>query len=120
MNQLSGKLTEQRLRNHSYRCKCSRQVSAKDFEQEGEVGVYDTAKLKRLLVVGDEINVEVVEKNEKNVSINVSDDTTSVNFMLADLAVIPNVPLKDLLNFDLQFLLTMTSQEVRSFSKCIE
>ena len=80
-------------------------VSAKDFElTEGEVGVYDTAKLKQLLsVVGDEINVEVVEKNEKNVSINVSDDTTSVNFMLADLAVIPNVPaLKDLPDFDLQ------------------
>ena len=77
-------------------------VSAKDFElTEGEVGVYDTAKLKQLLsVVGDEINVEVVEKNEKNVSINVSDDTTSVNFMLADLAVIPNVPaLKGLARF---------------------
>ena len=80
-------------------------VSTKDFELgEGEIGVYDTAKLKQLLsVVGDDINVEVVEKNEKNVSVNVSDDTTSVNFMLADLAVIPNVPaLKDLPEYDLQ------------------
>ena len=80
-------------------------VSAKDFElTEGEVGVYDTAKLKQLLsVVGDEINVEIVEKNEKNVSVSVSDENTSVNFMLADLAVIPNVPaLKDLPDFDLQ------------------
>ena len=80
------------------------QVSVKDFDlTEGEVGVYDTAKLKQLLsVVGDDINVNIVEKNEKNVSISVSDDTTSVNFMLADLAVIPNVPaLKDLPDFDL-------------------
>lgn len=80
-------------------------VSAKNFElTEGEVGVYDTAKLKQLLsVVGDEINVEIVEKNEKNVSVSVSDENTSVNFMLADLAVIPNVPaLKDLPDFDLQ------------------
>ena len=80
-------------------------VSAKEFELgEGEIGVYDTAKLKQLLsVVGDDINVEVVEKNEKNISVNVSDDTTSVNFMLADLAVIPNVPtLKDLPEYDLQ------------------
>ena len=80
-------------------------VSAKDFElSEGEIGVYDTAKLKQLLsVVGDDINVEIVEKNEKNVSVNVSDDTTSVNFMLADLAVIPNVPgLKDLPEYDLE------------------
>ena len=62
-------------------------------------------------VVGDEINVEVVEKNEKNVSINVSDDTTSVNFMLADLAVIPNVPaLKELLSLICKFLLATTSQ----------
>jgi hypothetical protein len=81
------------------------QVSAKDFDDtKGEIGVYDTAKLKQLLsVVGDDIDVEVVERNEKNVSISVSDDTTSVNFMLADLAVIPNVPaLKDLPKYDLQ------------------
>jgi hypothetical protein len=81
------------------------QVSAKDFDvTEGEIGVYDTAKLKQLLsVVGDDINVEIVEKNERNVSISVGDDTTSVNFMLADLAVIPNVPaLKELPSFDLQ------------------
>ena len=80
-------------------------VSAKDFElSEGEIGVYDTAQLKKQLsVVGDDINIEVVEKNEKNVGVNISDGTVSTDFMLADLAVIPNVPaLKDLPDFDLQ------------------
>ena len=96
-------------------------VSAKDFElTEGDVGVYDTAKLKQLLsVVGDEINVEVVEKNEKNVSINVSDDTTSVNFMLADLAVIPNV-IERLADLICKFLSAMTSQRVCSFCESTE
>mgnify|MGYP006079161035 CR=1 FL=1 len=81
-------------------------VSVKEFEfTEGDVGVYDTAKFKQLLsVVGDDINIEVKEKNEKNVSIKVSDSTgTDLNFMLADLAVIPNVPaLKPLPEYDLQ------------------
>tara|TARA_A100001037_G_scaffold160116_1_gene144282 strand:+ start:12787 stop:13512 length:726 start_codon:yes stop_codon:yes gene_type:complete len=80
-------------------------VSTKDFEiTEGELGVYDTAQLKKQLsVVGDDINIEVVEKNEKNVGVNISDGTLDTDFMLADLAVIPNVPaLKDLPKFDLQ------------------
>ena len=104
VNQLSGKLTETTFAKPPS-LPMTKVFSAKylpkDFElTEGEVGVYDTAKLKQLLsVVGDEINVEVVEKNEKNVSINVSDDTTSVNFMLADLAVIPNAFIEGLADF---------------------
>ena len=79
------------------------QVSVKDFDlAEGEVGVYDTARLKQLLtVVGDDVDIEVTNVNDKNVSVVLSDETTSVNFMLADLAVIPNVPaLKELPAFD--------------------
>ena len=81
------------------------QVSVKDFDlTEGEVGVYDTARLKQLLtVVGDDVDIEVTNVNDKNVSVVLSDETTSVNFMLADLAVIPNVPaLKELPDFDVK------------------
>ena len=81
------------------------QVSVKDFDlAEGEVGVYDTARLKQLLtVVGDDVDIEVTNVNDKNVSVVLSDETTSVNFMLADLAVIPNVPaLKELPDFDVK------------------
>jgi len=81
------------------------QVSVKDFDlAEGEVGVYDTARLKQLLtVVGDDVDIEVTNVNDKNVSVVLSDETTSVNFMLADLAVIPNVPaLKELPAFDVK------------------
>jgi hypothetical protein len=80
-------------------------VSCKGVElPEGEVGVYDTAKLKQLLnVVGDDVNVDVTNVNDKNVGIVIADETTSVNFMLADLSVIPNVPaLKDLPDFEVQ------------------
>ena len=81
------------------------QVSVKDFDlAEGEVGVYDTARLKQLLtVVGDDVDIEVTNVNDKNVSVVLSDETTSVNFMLADLAVIPNVPaLKELPDYDVK------------------
>ena len=71
---------------------------------EGDIGVYDTAKLKQLLnVVGDDVRVDVTNVNDKNVGVVISDDTTSVNFMLADLSVIPNVPaLKDLPDFEVK------------------
>jgi hypothetical protein len=45
----------------------------------------------------------VTNVNDKNVGIVIADETTSVNFMLADLSVIPNVPaLKDLPDFEVQ------------------
>lgn len=85
------------------------QVSVKDFGlEECEVGVYDTAQLKKqLAVVGDEFTTEVEDKKgepEKKTGIKGKDDSgCKFKFMLADLAVIPNVPaLKDLPDFDLK------------------
>ena len=62
----------------------------------GEFGVYTTSQLKGLLgVLDSSINIE-----EGEASLVFSDNGTSVNYMLADLSVIPVVPeLKQLPNF---------------------
>ena len=72
-------------------------VESEDKEfPNGEFGVYTTSQLKGLLgVLDSSINIEKGEA-----SLVFSDNGTSVNYMLADLSVIPVVPeLKALPNF---------------------
>jgi hypothetical protein len=58
---------------------------------DAEIGVHDTAKLKSLLsVLGTDIDVDLQKHGDKFISMKISDDSTFVNFMLADLSVIPN------------------------------
>jgi hypothetical protein len=68
-----------------------------------ELGVYNTAKLKQLLgVLGSEIEVEPVERNDKHISLKFSDKNMTAQFMLADLSVIPKVPkMKKLPDWDI-------------------
>ena len=67
----------------------------KDFPS-GEFGVYTTSQLKGLLTVLD----SDIDVNEGDASLVFSDKGTSVNYMLADLSVIPVVPdLKQLPEF---------------------
>jgi len=70
---------------------------------DAEIGVHDTTKLKSLLsVLGDDIDVDLQKHGEKFISMKISDDSTFVNFMLADLSVIPNAPtMKKLPDFNL-------------------
>lgn len=70
---------------------------------DAEIGVFDTAKLKALLgVLGDEVEIDLQKSGERFVSMKISDDSTFVNFMLADLSVIPMFPnLKKLPDFNL-------------------
>lgn len=68
----------------------------------GQFGIYTTSKLKSLLSVL-EPNVNI---NSAEAYIKFSDNNTSVNYMLADLAVIPVVPdLKQLPDFDVEITL---------------
>ena len=68
----------------------------------GEFGIYTTSQLKSLLSVL-ESNVNI---NSADAYIKFSDKNTSVNYMLADLSVIPNVPdLKQLPDFDTEIKL---------------
>ena len=68
-----------------------------------DLGVYTTSALSKLLsVVGEDIELEAQEIEGKAVNIFVKSENTKVQFQLADLAVIPNVPdLKKLPEFDI-------------------
>ena len=67
-----------------------------------DLGVYTTSTLSKLLsVVGEDIELETQEIEGKAVNIFIKSENTKVQFQLADLAVIPNVPdLKKLPDFD--------------------
>jgi hypothetical protein len=70
-------------------------------------GVYDTSKLiKMLSVLGESIEFDISDIDGKPVSLKFKDGSTSINYMLADLSVIPNVPdLKQLPNFNIKIKL---------------
>ena len=83
-------------------------VTMKDFDSsDSSFGVYDTTKLTKMLsVLGDDIEFSINDIDGKSVSLKFKDGSTSVNYMLADLSVIPNVPdLKQLPDFDTEIKL---------------
>ena len=83
-------------------------VSMKEFEGSGsEFGVYDTSKLTKMLsVLGSDVDFNINDIDGKPVSLKFKDGSTSVNYMLADLSVIPNVPdLKQLPDFNVEIKL---------------
>ena len=71
--------------------------------EEIELGIYDTKQLASLLnVLNDDINLTVVKSQDKVVSIKFEDSYASVNYMLSDLSVIPDVPkMKSIPEFEL-------------------
>ena len=80
----------------------------KDFDStDATFGVYDTTKLTKMLsVLGDDIEFSINDIDGKSVSLKFKDGSTSVNYMLNDLSVIPNVPdLKQLPDFDTEIKL---------------
>ena len=83
-------------------------VSMTDFQfQDSVFGIYDTSKLTKMLGVLDsdvEFSISDIEGNA--VSLKFKDKATSVNYMLADLSVIPSVPdLKQLPDFNVKIKL---------------
>jgi hypothetical protein len=80
-------------------------VTMSEFEgDEHTLGVYDTSKLKNMLnVLGETIEFSISDIEGRPVSLKFKDGSTSINYMLADLSVIPNVPdLKKLPEFNIQ------------------
>ena len=83
-------------------------VTMNEFDSsDATFGVYDTTKLTKMLsVLGDDVDFSINDIDGKPVSLKFKDGSTSVNYMLADLSVIPNVPdLKQLPNFDIKIKL---------------
>ena len=83
-------------------------VTMKEFEGlDSEFGVYDTTKLTKMLsVLGNDVDFSINDIDGKPVSLKFKDGSTNVNYMLADLSVIPNVPdLKQLPPFNVEIKL---------------
>jgi hypothetical protein len=79
-------------------------VQFKDFNQSDfVVGVYDTSKLSKLLnVLGDDIDISTLSIDGRIYAFRMKDSSTKLDYMLADLQVIPAVPdLKTLPAFDI-------------------
>ena len=83
-------------------------VTMKEFDGTNlTFGVYDTTKLTKMLsVLGESVDFSINDIDGKAVSLKFKDNSTSVNYMLADLSVIPNVPdLKQLPPFNVEIKL---------------
>jgi len=83
-------------------------VTMNEFDaSDATFGVYDTTKLTKMLsVLGNDVDFSINDIDGKPVSLKFKDGSTNVNYMLADLSVIPNVPdLKQLPEFDTEIKL---------------
>jgi len=71
-------------------------------------GVYNTDLLVKLLgVLGNDVNFQINSAGDKAFSLTLDDKSTTVNYMLADLAVIPLTPeLKELPPFEMSIKIT--------------
>jgi hypothetical protein len=94
-------------------------VSIKDDAglSEAEIGINDTAKLKKLLgVLTDDVNITFNKRDEKIVSLSLNSESTDVQYVTADISVIPKVPdLKKLPPFNLE--IPLTKEFVTTFVK---
>ena len=84
---------------------------------DAEIGINDTAKLKKLLsVLNDEVNISFNMREDKIVSLSLTGESTDVQYVTADLSVIPKVPeLKKLPPFNLE--IPLTKEFVTTFVK---
>ena len=85
--------------------------------ESSEIGVYQTDQLQRLLsVLGDKIDLNLSKAGEQAVSLNVKNDSVSVNYVLSDLSVIAEPPaLKRLPDF--QTKIKLDSKFIDTFIK---
>jgi len=76
--------------------------------QASNFGVYNTDLLVKLLsVLGTDVNFNVNSAQEKAFALTIDDNSTTVNYMLADMAVIPPTPeLKQLPPFQMSIKIT--------------
>ncbi len=84
---------------------------------DSEFGINDTTKLKKLLnVLSEEVSIEFNKRDDKIVSLSLNSEGTDVQYVTADLSVIPKVPdLKKLPPFNLE--IPLTKEFVTTFVK---
>jgi len=85
--------------------------------EDAELGIYQTDQLQKLLnVLTDDINLSLKKVGDKAVSLKVSDNATSVDYVLSDLTIIPQPPnLKHIPNFGTQ--IKLDSNFINTFIK---
>ena len=85
--------------------------------EESELGIYETDKLTKLLnVLTDDVNLSLKKIGNKSISLKVSDNTTSVDYVLSDLSIIPEPPnLKHVPKFGTQ--IKLDSNFINTFIK---
>jgi hypothetical protein len=84
---------------------------------DSEFGINDTTKLKKLLnVLSEDVNIAFNKREDKIVSLSLNSEGTDVQYVTADLSVIPKVPeLKKLPPFNLE--IPLTKELVTTFEK---
>ena len=84
---------------------------------DSEFGINDTTKLKKLLnVLTEDVGIAFNKREEKIVSLSLNSEGTDVQYVTADLSVIPKVPdLKKLPPFNLE--IPLTKEFVTTFVK---
>ena len=85
--------------------------------EDGDLGVYQTDQLQKLLgVLGDDVNLTLTKAGDRAVSLKVKNDNVSVDYVLSDLSVIPDPPaLKRLPDF--QTKVKLDSKFIDTFIK---
>jgi len=85
--------------------------------EDAELGIYQTDQLQKLLnVLTDDINLSLKKVGDKAVSLKVSDNATSVDYVLSDLTIIPQPPnLKHIPDFGTQ--IKLDSNFINTFIK---
>ena len=85
--------------------------------EDAELGIYQTDQLQKLLnVLTDDINLSLKKVGDKAISLKVSDNATSVDYVLSDLTIIPQPPnLKHIPDFGTQ--IKLDSNFINTFIK---
>jgi hypothetical protein len=76
--------------------------------EKGEYGIHDTAQLKKMLgILDDEVEITVNKIDDRPIGLAISDKTTESFVVLADMSVIPKVPVvKNDGKYDLEIEIT--------------
>ena len=85
--------------------------------EDAELGIYQTDQLQKLLnVLTDDINLSLKKVGDKAVSLKVSDNAISIDYVLSDLTIIPQPPnLKHIPDFGTQ--IKLDSNFINTFIK---
>ena len=69
-------------------------VKLNSFEiDDTEFGIYNTTQLQKMIsVLGSDVKVNLKKVDKRAIAIDMTDDEVSLNYMLADLDIIPRAP----------------------------